>query len=83
MPLPDLSMSPMPKLPVLTPRKVEKKLKKLGFTLDHTTGSHRIWYHPLNKRRAVVPLHTKDLKPGTFAAILREANISRDEFLAS
>ena len=73
----------MPKLPVLTPRKVLKKLIKLGFVEDHTTGSHKIYYHPETKKRAVVPYHLKDLKPGTLSAILREANISRKEFLSA
>ena len=71
----------MSKLPALTPRKVEKKLKNLGFILDHQTGSHRVYYNSETKRRAVVPFYLKDLKPGTLSSILREADISRDEFI--
>jgi len=36
----------------------------------------------LSKRRAVVPYHLGDLPPGTLHAILKEANISRDELLS-
>jgi len=35
-----------------------------------------ILYHPKDKRRAVIPLHLKDIKKGTLLAILRESGIS-------
>ena len=35
----------MPKLPSLTPKKIIKKLKKLGFVEDHISGSHVVMYH--------------------------------------
>jgi len=71
----------MPKLPTLKPKQVLKKLKKLGFIKDHTSGSHIIMYHPVNKKRAVIPYHLKDIPKGTLASLLREADISRDEFI--
>jgi predicted RNA binding protein YcfA (HicA-like mRNA interferase family) len=70
----------MPKLPVLSPRQTVEKLKKLGFKLDHSSGSHQVLHHP-DGRRSVVPFHVKDLKKGTLSAILREARIDRDEFI--
>lgn len=69
----------MPKLPVLTPKKLVKILKKLGFQLDHSTGSHFIFYHSQTKRRAVIPYHLKNLPKGTLMSILREARIDREE----
>jgi predicted RNA binding protein YcfA (HicA-like mRNA interferase family) len=69
----------MPKLPVLSPKKLIKILEKLGFQLDHTTGSHFIFYNPKTKKRAVVPYHFKDLPKGTLMSILREAGITREE----
>lgn len=71
----------MPKLPSLKPRQVIKKLQNLGFVIDHTTGSHIIMYHPVTKKRAVVPFHLKDIPKGTLTALLREAGINRKEFL--
>lgn len=71
----------MPKMPSLTPREITRKLKKLGFIEDRVRGSHHIYYHIKTGRRAVIPFHTKDVKPGTLSAILREARISREEFL--
>ena len=69
----------MPKLPVLTPKKLIRILEKLGFQLDHTTGSHFVFYHPASKRRAVVPCHAKDLPKGTVLSILRQASITKAE----
>lgn len=69
----------MPKLPSLTPKKLTKILKELGFELDHSTGSHFIFYNPKTKKRAVVPYHFKDLPKGILASILKEAGISRKE----
>ena len=71
----------MPKLPSLKPKQVIKRLQKLGFIIDHTTGSHIIMYHPVTKKRAVVPFHLKDIPKGTLTALLREAGINRKEFL--
>lgn len=76
--LPDPPVN-MPKLPVLTPNQLIKKLKKLGFTLDHTSGSHQVFFHRETGRRAVVPFHLSDLKPGTLNSLLKEAGISREE----
>lgn len=71
----------MPKLPSLKPRQVLKKLKKLGFIEHHQVGSHLTLKHPDTKRRAVVPLHLKDVKKGTLLSLLREAGIEKEEFL--
>ncbi len=72
----------MPKLPSLTPKKLIKKLKKLGFVEDHTTGSHMIFYHPASGRRANVPFHLTDIPKGTLSSLLRESGITRDELLS-
>jgi len=62
-------------LPRLNSKQVIKLLEKNGFVHDHTTGSHFIFYHPITKKRAVVPYHTKNLSIGTLKSILREAGI--------
>lgn len=69
----------MPKLPVLKPRELIKKFEKLGFTKDHQTGSHVVMYHKKDKKRAVIPLHIKELPKGTLMAILRESGIDKQE----
>lgn len=65
----------MPKLPVLTPKKLLKILHQAGFFADHQTGSHLVLYNPQKGRRVVVPIHPKDLPKGTLRSILRSANI--------
>jgi len=69
----------MPKLPTLTPKKTIKILEKKGFVLDRVKGSHHIYYHPVTKRRVIVPLHKRDLPKGTLIEILKQAGISREE----
>ena len=69
----------MPKLPVLTPKKLIKILETLGFQLDHKTGSHYIFYDAKNKRRATVSFHTKDLPKGTLISILNQTGITKEE----
>ncbi len=71
----------MPKFPSLKPRDVVKKLKKLGFIEHHQVGSHLTMKHPETNRRAVIPMHLKDLKKGTLSGLLREASIEKDEFI--
>lgn len=69
----------MPKLPVITSRKLINILNQLGFRLDHTTGSHFIFYNSATKKRAVVPYHKKDLPRGTLLSILKEAGINKED----
>lgn len=65
----------MPKEPSLTPDRIIKILLKNGFELDHQAGSHRVYYNPVTKRRAVVPYHRRDLPKGTLLSILRQAGL--------
>jgi predicted RNA binding protein YcfA (HicA-like mRNA interferase family) len=69
----------MPKLPSLTPQKIITVLEKKGFVLDRIKGSHHIYYHLETKKRAVVPLHKRDLPKGTLLEIIKQAGISKEE----
>jgi predicted RNA binding protein YcfA (HicA-like mRNA interferase family) len=71
----------MPKLPTVKPRVVIRFLERNGFELDHVSGSHFIFYHPVSRRRAVVPRHNRDMPKGTLAALLRGAGFTRDELV--
>ena len=72
------SLFNMVKLPSLTPRDVIRVLEKHGFALDHSSGSHRVFYNAESRKRVVVPFHRKDLPKGTLHMILKQAGISRD-----
>jgi len=69
----------MPRLPILTSKQVIKVLKQHGFQLDHTTGSHYIFYHPKTKQRVTVPYHARDLPKGTLRAILKQAGLAPED----
>jgi predicted RNA binding protein YcfA (HicA-like mRNA interferase family) len=71
----------MPKLPAVKPREVIRFLERNGFVLDHASGSHFIYYHPLSKRRDVVPKHNRDVPKGTLVSLLREAGFSREDLI--
>jgi len=66
----------MPKTPRLTSKQVIKLLEQNGFELDHVSGSHYVFYHPVSKRRVVVPYHTRNLPIGTLKSILQAAEIN-------
>lgn len=71
----------MPKLPIITPKKLLKILKKSGFQLDRTTGSHFILYNKIDKKRVTIPFHRKELPKGTMMSILKETGIIKEELL--
>ena len=71
----------MPKIPVARPRQIIRFLEQNGFILDHTSGSHFIYRHPVSRRRALVPQHNRDLPKGTLMSLLREAGFTREELI--
>jgi predicted RNA binding protein YcfA (HicA-like mRNA interferase family) len=69
----------VPKLPVISGDAFVKAIGKVGYQLDHTEGSHMILLHP-SKGRLSVPRH-KELGRGLLRALIRDAGLTRDEFL--
>ena len=68
----------MPKLPVISGKEVVKALTKLGYTVDHQTGSHIILRNKNPPhRRLTVPNH-KELAKGTLRAIIKQAGLTRE-----
>ena len=59
----------------LSSHELIKILKDAGFVLDWIKGSHHIYIHSENKKRAVVPHPKKDLPYGTSSTILKQAGI--------
>jgi predicted RNA binding protein YcfA (HicA-like mRNA interferase family) len=70
----------MPKLPPLSGREIVRALERLGFEQAAQSGSH------VKLRRdgvsCIVPLH-REVKRGTLAGILRQAQLSADDFMQS
>ncbi|MDP3726799.1 MAG: type II toxin-antitoxin system HicA family toxin [bacterium] len=71
----------MSKLPAVKPKILIKKFEKIGYVKDRQKGSHIILFHPSLKRRVVIPLHIKDLPKGTLLSIIKQAGLTREEFL--
>jgi len=71
----------MPKLPSLKSKAVIKFLEQNGFMLDHTSGSHFAFYHPVSRKRAVVPKHNREVPKGTLMSLLAEAGLSREDII--
>lgn len=70
----------MVKLPTLKPSDVLKKLEKAGFNVSRQTGSHARLIHS-DGRATTVAIHNRDLPKGTLRAILRQCEMTIEEFL--
>jgi predicted RNA binding protein YcfA (HicA-like mRNA interferase family) len=66
------------KLPEVDARRLARALQRAGFKLVRQSGSHAAFRHA-DGRTVEVPMHDRDLKTGTLAAILKEAGITADE----
>ena len=64
-------------------REVVKLLKALGLEFHRqAAGSHEIWFNPALQRYTTIPNHPGDIPEGTLRAILKQAGIEPDTFLA-
>jgi predicted RNA binding protein YcfA (HicA-like mRNA interferase family) len=68
-------------LPSLKPKEVIVALERAGFEMRRQTGSHVILYKPGLRRPLSIPIHTQDMPRGTLRAIIRQANLTVNEFL--
>ena len=67
-------------MPSITPKNILKFLQRKGFYISRQSGSHMILHHTLDKtKRVTLPIHNKDLKPGTLSSILKQAGIDKKE----
>jgi predicted RNA binding protein YcfA (HicA-like mRNA interferase family) len=70
----------MTKLPSLTGKDILSILKKLGFEIKRQKGGHVFLQHP-DGRATVVPIHSGEtIGPGLMAKILRDLNMTKEEF---
>jgi predicted RNA binding protein YcfA (HicA-like mRNA interferase family) len=70
----------MPKLPHVSGATIVKALEQLGFVKIRQSGSHVIMRR--GSKGCVVPMHS-EVKVGTLAGVLRQADISPVEFIAA
>ncbi|HEX4128686.1 MAG TPA: type II toxin-antitoxin system HicA family toxin [Pirellulales bacterium] len=72
----------MTKLPALRGKQLIAALAKAGFDVVRIRGSHHFLRHS-DGRTTLVPVHAGEtIGPGLLRAILRDAEISREQFEA-
>ncbi len=63
-------------------REIIKRLKIFGFRFDRqASGSHEIWFNSKTGCYTTIANHPGDMPEGTLRAILKQADISVNEFL--
>jgi len=67
------------KLPAVKPKQLIRAMEKRGWELDRVRGSHYVMKHPGEQRRIPVPVHNRDMAPGTLHGILKNIGLSRGE----
>ena len=70
-----------PKLSQVDCRKLIRALKRAGFEEQRQRGSHLHLRRKTDGKRVTVPVHKgRAVPPGTLRAILRDADVSVEEF---
>ena len=70
----------MSKLPVVSGAECIKALEKVGLAIVRQRGSHIVLVRENPKNTVIVPNH-KELDRGTLRAIIRQAELTVDEFI--
>ncbi len=70
----------MPKLPHVSGAAIVRAMERLGFVRLRQSGSHVIMRR--GSKGCVVPMHN-EVKVGTLAGILRQADVTPEEFLSA
>lgn len=69
----------MLRLPVISGHRFVRAMERIGYLWDHTEGSHMILIHQ-ERPRLSVPNH-RELGRGLLRGLIRDAGLSREEFL--
>jgi predicted RNA binding protein YcfA (HicA-like mRNA interferase family) len=60
-------------------REALANLQRAGFVIKRQSGSHVVLRHP-DGRQTYVAMHPGDLPTGTFRSILKQAELTEEEF---
>ncbi|MCB9309311.1 MAG: type II toxin-antitoxin system HicA family toxin [Lewinellaceae bacterium] len=62
-----------------SPKHLIKILELHGFIFKRSKGSHQLYYNAQTNITVIVPVHGgKDMKKGTFLAVLKQAGIDKN-----
>ncbi|MBI4674850.1 MAG: type II toxin-antitoxin system HicA family toxin [Chloroflexi bacterium] len=71
----------MPKLSPLKPQQLIQKLRVLGYEGPFPGGRHVLMIHRTTRKVIPIPMHKgKDIKVGLIRSIIREVEITLDEW---
>ncbi len=71
----------MPKLPTVSGREAVKRFERLGYRVIRQRGSHIRLHHPNPSRKPVTVPDHRELGRGLLRKLLRDAEITVQEFL--
>lgn len=72
----------MPKLPLISGKKLLKVFEQYGFQIIRQKGSHVFIKHKITGMSTVIPIHNnEDLGKGLLKSILQDLNLDTDDFL--
>jgi predicted RNA binding protein YcfA (HicA-like mRNA interferase family) len=64
----------------LSPKRLIKFLEDNGFIFKRSKGSHQLYYNPVTNKTVIVPVQGgKDMKKGTFLAVLKQAGLDKND----
>jgi predicted RNA binding protein YcfA (HicA-like mRNA interferase family) len=70
----------MSKLPIISGKECIKALEKIGFVIFRQRGSHITMVRQNPQCQVTIPNH-KTVAKGTLSAIIKQANLTIDEFI--
>jgi len=66
----------------IKPKQLVRALERAGFYVHHQTGSHvRMLHRTKSNLKVTVPIHSKDIPLGTLHKILKQAGLTKEEFI--
>ena len=68
-------------IPTVTANEVRRALEEAGFVAMRQQGSHLTLRHPETRRSTTVPIHRGDVKPRLVELIIKQAGLTREDFL--
>jgi len=69
------------RLPSLKPKEVVAVLKKAEFVEIRQSGSHLTLANKIKRKITGIPLHSKEMKRGLLAAIIKQSGLTLKEFI--
>ncbi len=71
----------MPKLPVVSGIETVKAFSKIGYEVDHQTGSHIIIRQRKYPHRRLTVSNHKEVAKGTLRGLIKQAGLTVEEFI--